>query len=325
VPEDAETVHGITSEFRTSDPNRAHEWMRETFVDYEPRQSSVPRTFRFRGSHTALGNVTVGRIRFPMPDDVMVPGLGVVVVTHVLNGRFSYATGQGDVVAVSGNAILIPHQQEITVTWDDLDTGGVLLRPADVARVAAETTGIGEQDLRFSGGLPVSSTAERHWHGAVGYVTRAVLPNPEAAKSALIQAEASRLLAVALLTTFENNAMTFTEHRPDGVTPAALRRAVAFIADNAHSPITITDIAAAAGTGPRAVQHAFREHLNTTPTAYAKRVRLEGAHRELHAADPSRGATVARIAAAWGFAHPGRFATAYRQLYGSTPVQTLRA
>jgi len=36
------------------------------------------------------------------------------------------------------------------------------------------------------------------------------------------------------------------------------------------------------------------------------------------------GDTVAAIAARWGFAHPGRFAAAYQQQYGTTPATTLR-
>ncbi|WP_372460725.1 helix-turn-helix domain-containing protein [Actinomycetospora endophytica] len=51
---------------------------------------------------------------------------------------------------------------------------------------------------------------------------------------------------------------------------------------------------------------------------------MEGAHRDLEAADPTRGDTVGAIAARWGFAHPGRFAIDYRRSYGRSPGETLR-
>ncbi len=57
---------------------------------------------------------------------------------------------------------------------------------------------------------------------------------------------------------------------------------------------------------------------------YLQQVRLARAHSELTAADPSNGETVATIVARWGFAKPGRFATAYRQTYGQLPSHTLR-
>ncbi|GII04215.1 helix-turn-helix domain-containing protein [Planobispora takensis] len=55
-------------------------------------------------------------------------------------------------------------------------------------------------------------------------------------------------------------------------------------------------IAEAVGTSARAIQYAFRRHHDTTPTGYLARVRLERAHRELQAVDPSAGTTVAAIA-----------------------------
>ena len=80
-----------------------------------------------------------------------------------------------------------------------------------------------------------------------------------------------------------------------------------------------------AGTGARALQYAFRRHHGTTPLGSLRRVRLEHAHRELQAADPTRGATVAAIAARWGFARADRFATAYRETFGVLPRDTLRS
>jgi transcriptional regulator GlxA family with amidase domain len=103
----------------------------------------------------------------------------------------------------------------------------------------------------------------------------------------------------------------------------SLRKALAFIEANAHRPITITDIANAAGTSPRAVQYAFTRHLGTTPTLYLRRTRLQRAHQALAAADPTTGATVKAIAARWGFANPGTFAVLHRRAYGTTPSHTL--
>jgi transcriptional regulator GlxA family with amidase domain len=93
---------------------------------------------------------------------------------------------------------------------------------------------------------------------------------------------------------------------------------------HAGQPVTVTEVAAAAGTTARALQYAFRRHYDTTPTGYLRRVRLERAHRQLQAADPITGATVAEIARQWGWANPAHFATAYRKRYGMAPSHTLR-
>jgi transcriptional regulator GlxA family with amidase domain len=106
--------------------------------------------------------------------------------------------------------------------------------------------------------------------------------------------------------------------------PELLRGAIAFIHDNAHRDISLSDIASAVDVTPRAVQYTFRRHLGTTPLEYLRRVRLEHAHRELQAADPSV-STVMDIASRWGFSHAGRFSGVYKQKFGMPPSSTLRS
>ena len=52
-------------------------------------------------------------------------------------------------------------------------------------------------------------------------------------------------------------------------------------------------------------------------------MRLDRAHRDLQAADPSLD-TVMAIAGRWGFSHPGRFSSAYKEAFGTPPSHTLR-
>lgn len=100
-----------------------------------------------------------------------------------------------------------------------------------------------------------------------------------------------------------------------------VRRAIDFIDENAHRDITVDDVAGAVHMSTRGLQYAFRRALDTTPAEQLRRARLDGAHRELlH----GRAATVGQVARRWGFAHPSRFATAYRNAYGVAPAETLR-
>jgi transcriptional regulator GlxA family with amidase domain len=105
--------------------------------------------------------------------------------------------------------------------------------------------------------------------------------------------------------------------------PQTLRRAIAFIHENAHRDIGLSDIAAALDVTPRSVQYMFRRHLATTPLEYLRRVRLDRAHRDLQAADPAVD-TVMEIAGRWRFGHPGRFSMAYKEAFGRPPSRTLR-
>jgi anti-anti-sigma factor len=99
--------------------------------------------------------------------------------------------------------------------------------------------------------------------------------------------------------------------------------AVAFINEHAQDDISVADIAAASFVTIRAVQLAFRRHLDITPLGYLRQVRLEHAHAQLLSADADR-TTVTAVAADWHFSNASRFSGHYRAAYGVPPVQTLR-
>ena len=73
----------------------------------------------------------------------------------------------------------------------------------------------------------------------------------------------------------------------------------------------------------RTLHEAFRRRLGTSPAAYVRGLRLQAAREALLAADAAT-TTVARVALEHGFAHPGRFAIAYRERFGEPPGTTLR-
>jgi AraC-like DNA-binding protein len=106
--------------------------------------------------------------------------------------------------------------------------------------------------------------------------------------------------------------------------PATLRRAVAFIDEQAGRHLTVADIAAASFVTVRAVQLAFRRHLDMTPMQYLRLVRLHRAHHDLLAADPAR-ESVTAVAYRWKFASASRFTAYYRGIYGVLPSHTLRS
>ncbi|MEU3839513.1 helix-turn-helix transcriptional regulator [Streptomyces sp. NPDC028635] len=180
------------------------------------------------------------------------------------------------------------------------------------------------EPVRLTGHRPHSPAAARQLKSTIVYLRDHVLADPAVAAQPLIASTSGQLLAASVLAAFPNTAHTdpTAQDRTDAHS-ATLRRAVAHIEDHAHQPLTVAEIAAAAHVTVRALQYAFRRHLDTTPLGYLRRVRLAHVHQELRAADPAE-TTVGDIAARWGFAHPGRFAALYREAYGTSPSSTLR-
>ncbi|MGW8990983.1 helix-turn-helix domain-containing protein [Streptomyces zhihengii] len=178
--------------------------------------------------------------------------------------------------------------------------------------------------VRFTGQRPVDAAANRSLGATVSFLRDHVLAGPDG--NSLVVETAVRHLAAVALSALPNTTMDDGLGWPGNhdAGPETLRRAMAFIENNAHRDIGLADIAAAVFVTPRAVQYAFSRHADTTPLGYLRRVRLFHAHTDLVAATP-HGASVIAIAARWGFNHQGRFAAAYRAAYGVSPSATLRA
>jgi AraC-like DNA-binding protein len=117
-----------------------------------------------------------------------------------------------------------------------------------------------------------------------------------------------------------HSAALHSPHR--GAGSRAVARAVELLREDPARPWTVGDLASAVFTSVRSLQEGFRRSLDTTPTAYLRRLRLERAREDLLAVGPER-VRVTEVAARWGFLHVSRFAAAYADRFGELPSETL--
>lgn len=130
-------------------------------------------------------------------------------------------------------------------------------------------------------------------------------------------------LAMSLLLSMPNNYSRDLEglsERP--VAPGLVRQVEEYLEAHVREPVTVADLVRRFGCSRAALFAAFRRYRRYTPMQFLGRCRLEAAHAELSSSSP--GATVSSIAHAFGFAHVGRFAAAYRKRYGEAPSAVLR-
>jgi len=102
----------------------------------------------------------------------------------------------------------------------------------------------------------------------------------------------------------------------------SVRRAEDYIHAHLRDPVTLRDLARAAGCGVRSLQMAFRQARGVAPMAALQQARLTQARQDLSRGDES--VSVTDVALRYGFDHPGRFAQMYRRVFGERPLQTLR-
>jgi AraC-like DNA-binding protein len=308
----------------TRDPEFAHELIGETYGTHRAWISGSREGFRFSLTTSVVDTVSSDLVRHSTRTRVAVEPLHHLTATHVVAGGHQVSWGRDEHRLAPGDVGLYPYGAGFEACWATMDLGLLRLDFDKVARIAAQTADIDVASFRFLGVRPVSARMGRFWRDMVLYVHRELAMERSTIIHPLVLAQTEMMLVSAVLAAFPNTALTATP-RPEssGAGPAALRRAEAYIDAHAGEPITLADIAADAGVSARALQQGFAGHRGTTPMGYLRRVRLERAHRELQAADPTRGDTVGQIALNWGFAKSSRFAALYRGAYGVNPARTL--
>lgn len=106
---------------------------------------------------------------------------------------------------------------------------------------------------------------------------------------------------------------------PHHVDTLAVRRVTEYLHDHLANPVTLHDLASAAGIGRYELIRAFHRAHGLTPYAYLIQMRIERARQLL-----ARGARPINVAQATGFADQSHLTRMFRRLTGVTPARYAR-
>lgn len=201
------------------------------------------------------------------------------------------------------------------------DFAVLTLDAGDLARAAVEQTG---RELTVTAGkvirppdhlrarlLSVVEAATR-----LGRTTPGTLASPQAA-AALEQALLRPM--IMCLIDGEARAESLPRHRRAGIA----RRFAAAVEAYSDQPLPIPDLCRIIGVPGRTLRAVCEEQLGMSPQRFTALHRLHLIRRALLRSDP-RSTTVTEIATNCGVWELGRFAVAYKSLFGESPSATLR-
>jgi AraC-like DNA-binding protein len=308
--------------FETTDPEIASEIFAREYTSMRMRIQGVRPLFY--SALTQVGAARLDRTTFRMALEGSAEPLDAFHVLRVRSGTIRYSSDGSEETYGPGDTCLpVVPGHAWSAGLQDVDSELVVVDQALLDEAGGGEPGTGEPTRLLSNRPYSTQAAARLWQTASAIRT-IIDAQPEPESLPLVTAPAARLLAASVLAAFPNSAVAEPTARDrTDAHPTTVSRAVAFIDANPDLDIGLGDIARAAYATPRTVQLAFRRHLDTTPTAYLRQVRLQHAHQQLTDANPDDGLTVTRIALQWGFANPGRFAAQYRAAYGRSPSETL--
>ena len=178
--------------------------------------------------------------------------------------------------------------------------------------------------LVFDHSFDLSAPRASRWNIAIQVLHAELLEPSSLLRSGVGVGHLEEFVMSALLFAHASNYSDHLTRPGQGMEHRSTRAAKDFIETNLSEPITLADLATAAGVSERTLQAAFRLELGTTPMSYLRDRRLERARADLADALPADDVNVTSIALRWGFGHLGRFAAQYKVRFGESPSRTLR-
>lgn len=275
-------------------------------------------------SAVQLSHTTLGFLRFGSETMVDPGALGAYHVNVPVSGRIVSECGDRQVVATAGRgAVFVPRDHTVLPWWSE-DSAQICIK---ISKAAVETeleALVGHPvatDIRFDLGLDLTTPTAASWLGVVRLLLEEVdRPGGLLERSATHREHLQKLLINGLLHLQNHDYLDALLRPQPPARPRTVKRVIDLIETNPEVNYTISDLARHAGVGARRLQIAFQEAVHTSPTGYLRKVKLEHARQDLLCGDES----VMAVAYRWGFNHPGRFSTYYRQSYGESPSDTTR-
>ncbi|WP_340685626.1 helix-turn-helix transcriptional regulator [Amycolatopsis coloradensis] len=311
----------VLTEFATTDPEQACALIAEAYRDNRLRVRGSVENYRFEHNRCDVGDVQIDLLHNTLTTEIVIQPLGKVVLLRVLGGEVQVEDSFGDRRLAAGDVFVASHPgsgyrtgmhgSRLQITSIDLS----LFAGIDPAQDGAAI-----ERLRYE---PVSLEKAQRWRRTVEYMT-GLFSEPDVENGPLVLGAAGRLMAAMALDTFTAGTGDGRPCDRRDAVPDTVRRGIAFLEANPDLDLGVADIARACRVSVRALQLAFRRHLDTTPMAYLRRVRLDRARAELRDAEPGGGTTVTGVAAKWGFLGGSRFSAQYRAAFGESPSDTLR-
>ncbi|OLL20920.1 MULTISPECIES: AraC family transcriptional regulator [unclassified Rhodococcus (in: high G+C Gram-positive bacteria)] len=307
-------------------PETALDIITETYAPSRLDVLGSARDFNLKVRVSRLPGLAFGKVQFGT--DVRVTALppSCYVLCLASEGSLDVTSGRSThVVSGSRGVIIYPHEPTYFENW----------APGTELITVRIDTELLERQLVQMLGRPVADPLKFHPEFDLSNGNSAALGRAlEMLRIELTQADgiAQNLRGAALLTDVVTTSLVLSQpnnfsdliHRPAKACPIGpLRDAQELIEEDPMAFTTVGDMAERVHSSVRSLEEGFRKHLDTTPMAYLRQVRLTRARSDLQIAEPSTH-TVARVANRWGFKHLGRFASIYRDCFGELPAETLK-
>lgn len=241
-----------------------------------------------------------------------------LVVVHVRAGTVHLRDGDRETTLGPGGLGLLP-----LGAWGRLQLSRAELElfsfpPAPIARLL----GVAKHAVQLHAprSTPRSPELAEYFRRVAHLLTASVFGVPEVYARDLVRTHTIDTLVAVTVEAFE---LTNRSEDSTDRDTAIIRRALAELRAHLAEPLSIPEVADAAGVSVRGLQLVFQRQLGVSPLLHLRTLRLEAARQAL-LDEADSGTTVADVAHRFGYSNGGRFSTHYRDAFGESPAESIR-
>lgn len=313
--------------FHSTDVDEARGTIARVFKDADHRVVRSGERVAAIMNHAPVGEVSFNYLAYGAAVDVDPDRLqDFFLVMLPLEGRADMHLGAERFMSSRDVAACLSPHLRLRMRFDEHYRSVIVwIRRAALERHLASHLGA---DLRapiaFAPGVQLRAPGGRFWHDTVLNCVNQIELLADTAAFPLVMAQMQSMVLSALLHAQPSNYREALLAPPRTIAPASVRRVEEYIEAHLADPLTIERLAEVAGTSVRTLFANFERHRGTTPMAHLRAERLKRVRQALASGAPDA-RSVATVAMRWGFSHLGHFSAAYREKFGETPSETMRA
>jgi AraC-like DNA-binding protein len=322
----SELAFDLAPEFRTTDVDEAADALGRVYVAAELTPVGN-NTVAMQMNALQLPLLTAGYLTFGVDVAIQADDVTAYYIDAPISGTaVSRWRDRGLVETTTGSVAVFTPGTPCVLDWS-ADCGQICLKIPEAQmrwQLEAMLNRPVRKRITFDRKLNLSSTAANDWYHLVQLLSREAWQPGGLLNHQLAVGNLQLLLIQGFLQIQPHN---YTEALTESAGPASAavaKRAIDLMQAHAELPWSTATLARETGATARGLQRAFERSGQPSPMMYLRRLRLHRVHAEL-AAKSAKSATVTMVAGRWGFVHLGRFASQYRELFGETPSETLRA
>jgi AraC-like DNA-binding protein len=322
----SELAFGFAPEFRTTDVDEAADALGRVYVAAELTPIGT-KSVNMQMNALQLPLLTAGYLGFGADITIRTGDVTAYYIDAPLSGRAVSRWRDGGLVkTMTGSVAVFTPGTPCVLDWSG-DCGQICLKVSESQmrrQLEAMLNRPVHKRITFARDFDLTTTAADDWYHLVRLLAREAWQPGGLLNHQLAVQNLQLLLIQGLLQIQPHNYTEALGEVAPAASTAVAKWAIDLMHEHPEKPWSTADLARATGVGARALQRSFERSGLPSPMLYLRRLRLRRVHAELAASSPDS-VTVTMVAGRWGFVHLGRFASQYRQLFGESPSETLRA